>query len=149
MTTAATAATAPQTHYPPHWERRTLVLLDAPANHENQRFMTAWGRAEGGNAKWNPLNSTLRLGGTVSWTDTTDYNSIGVKNYSYGFAGIAATALTMQQRDWQGNPLYGGIVADLKNGTHTAEDIVTRNDTEIKLWGTNPDLILEVLKSIP
>jgi len=123
--------------------------MDAPATHENQRLMQAWATAEGGEAKWNPLNSTLRLSGTVSWTDPVNYNSVGVCNYLYGFAGCAATALTMLQKDWQGNAVYGGIVADLKNGSRTAEAIVERNDAEFSKWGTSPQLILDCLKTIP
>jgi len=134
-----------QTHLPSNWVKRVLWTLGAKDNHENARYLNAQERCEGGTAKWNPLNSTMRLSGSYSWTEEKNYNSTGVCNYRYGIAGICAMALTYNLRDYQGNLLFGGILADLKAGTKTAEQIVKDNRAEVKLWGTNPDLMLEVL----
>ena len=137
------------THYPSHWIRRFLAVLDAPVNHQNTRLMEAWSRSEGGEAKWNPLNSTMRLSGSYSWTEEKNYNSIGVCNYRYGIAGICATALTLSQRDYNGKLMYPGILADIKAGKKTAEQILRDNEAEFKLWGTGIKLPLEVLAGIP
>jgi hypothetical protein len=140
---------ATQTHLPSHWQKRVLGAMDCPNNHENNRLLQAWAQSEGGNAKWNPLNSTMRLSGSVSWTLATNYNSVGVCNYLYGIAGVCAMALTLEQRDWYGDMLYGGIVTDMKAGKKTAEQIVNDNAKEFDLWGTGTHLILEVLAGIP
>jgi hypothetical protein len=129
--------------------KRFLCVLDAPANHQNMRLMEAWSRSEGGDAKWNPLNSTMRLSGSYSWTEEKNYNTTGVCNYRYGIAGICANALTLNQRDYQGVPMYPGILKDLKAGTKTAEQILKDNEKEFDLWGTGIDLPLEVLQGIP
>jgi hypothetical protein len=136
-------------HLPSHFNQRVLQALEGKYNHQNDRFLTAWIKAEGGLAKWNPLNSTLALGGTVNWTESPDYNSIGVRNYKYAIVGVVATVLTLSQRKSDGSLLYATLIADLKNGSYTAEQIVSRNSAEIKTWGTNPQTILDVLKSIP
>jgi len=109
--------------------------------------MTAWQRAEGGTAAWNPLNTTLALGGSVNWVDS-EYNSIGVKNYKYDVAGVCATALTFSQRDSSGKMVYGSILSDMKSGNYTAEQIIARNSKVIELWGTSPTLMVSILKGI-
>jgi len=138
-----------QTHLPSNFTHRLLWTLGAKDNKENNRFINAQIRCEGGTAKWNPLNSTMRLSGSYSWTEEKNYNTTGVCNYRYGIAGVCATALTFNLRDYQGNLLFPGLLADFKAGTKTAEQIVNDNIAEIKLWGTNPDLMLQVLKSMP
>lgn len=140
----------PQTHLPEKWIERVCDLLEIPQNHQTLRFFTAWQRAEGGEARWNPLNTTLRLSGTVDWTDPTDYNNIGVRNFEYAIAGVCATALTFQQRTNKGL-LFGGLLTSLrqaKTADKTAEQLVTENESQIRLWGTDATLMLEVLKSI-
>ena len=135
------------THLPYHWINRLLSLLMITVNHQNTRLMTAWQRAEGGTAAWNPLNTTLALGGSVNWVDS-EYNSIGVKNYKYDVAGVCATALTFSQRDSSGKMVYGSILSDMKSGNYTAEQIIARNSKVIELWGTSPTLMVSILKGI-
>jgi len=48
-------------------------------------------QAEGGNAKFNPLNTTHEM------PNATNYNSVGVKNYATLHEGVIATAKTL---DW-------------------------------------------------
>lgn len=88
--------------------------------------------AEGGTARYNPLNTT------EPWPGATDYNDAGVKNYPTGADGIEATYLTLT------NGHYNGIVRDMR--THlSARQMVERNASEFDVWGTGSKLILEVL----
>lgn len=45
--------------------------------------------ASGGGAKWNPYNTTK------TWPNTTDFNSVGVKNYQTYYDGVNATVATL------------------------------------------------------
>jgi hypothetical protein len=123
-------------HIPRHWRYRLLGVLDAPDSDENLRFLLAWSTAEGGTAQYNPLNTTYGLPGS------SNYNSVGVKNYSSPLEGIVAQALTLDHTN------YDVLVKTLRAGTHTAEEIVSLCSAAIKTWGTSPQLILDVLKSI-
>ena len=128
-------------HIPRHWRYRLLGVLDAPSdlstpNDEDLRFLQAWFQSEGGAAQYNPLNTTFNLQG--SW----NYNDSGVKNYRTALDGICATALTLQLS------YYYSIATALKDGSTTAENIVRTCRTAIVTWGTNPDTMLGVLKSI-
>lgn len=129
-----------QTHLPQHWRRRLLDVLEAPRSDQNLRFLQAWAQAEGivgsSLSQRNPLNTTYPL----PW-GSTDFNSSHVKNYTTPLQGIAATALTLDQST------YVPIVTALKEGTETAEQIVTNCWEAIRTWGTNPQTILDVLAS--
>jgi hypothetical protein len=126
-----------QTHLPLHWRYRLLRVLELPETEENLRFLQAWATAEGGTAERNPLNTTYKLP-FGSW----DYNTAGVKNYATPLQGIAATALTLDQ------DYYATIRDALRPGTNTAEEIVQACRSALKTWGTNPDVILAVLKTL-
>lgn len=125
-----------QTHIPPNFIRRLLGVLGAPIVPESIDLFWAWQRAEGGNAKWNPLNTTFVLN-----RGETDYNSVGVKNYPRPIDGICATALTLT------NGFYNGILGDLDGGKLTAKEIVQRNVSEFQKWGTGAYPILRILES--
>lgn len=133
------------THQAPYWKQKVLRGIGAPLATQNLRFFEAQARAEGGTAKWNPLNTTVWVDGFT----LSSYNSIGVKNYSAPLVGIGATIITFASRNGDGTLRYGGILGDLQSAKKTAEQIVTDNRDEVALWGTNPDLMLEVLKEIP
>lgn len=120
-------------HLPWLWKFRLLRAIRAKGNRTNRRLLQAWARAEGGTARNNPLNTTQ------PWPGATDYNPQGVKNYPNGSAGITATAITLT------NGHYDGLLADLRMGCKTAEQVVTDRRAEISVWGTNPDIILSVL----
>jgi hypothetical protein len=111
-------------HYPILWRFRLLRAIHAKGNRENRRLLGAWGLAEGGRARNNPLNTT------EPWPGATDYNSAGVKNYPTGAAGIQATARTLL------NGRYPGIVAELRAGRASARQIVVRHRAEFDTWGT-------------
>lgn len=90
-------------------------------------------QAEGGNALWNPLNTTQRM--TGSW----DYNSVGVQNYVDFDSGFAATVKTIKQT----NAAFGytAIVSRLRANARPAR---TLHAVERSSWGTG-GLALKVL----
>lgn len=122
-------------HTPVAWKFRLLRAIHASGYRANRKLLRAWARAEGGTARYNPLNTT------EPWPGSTDYNSVGVKNYPSGAAGIAATAATLV------NGHYNGIVADLRRRKDhkTARQIVTDNAAEFDTWGTGSANILRLL----
>ena len=136
-----------QTHLPEKWIERVRACLEIPQDHETYRFFEAWARAEGGTARWNPLNTTdhIRSDANGEWQGS-DYNTIGVCNYNKAWQGVLATVDTLEQT------LFADLVVALRqaqaNG-QTAEKIVSANSAAIKTWGTSPTLMLEVLKAIP
>lgn len=122
-----------QTHLPPHWRERLLALLLCPTSPANMQLLDAWQRAEGGHAQWNPLNTTEPMHGT------TDYNSVGVKNYPTPVCGIAATALTLILAP------YHSLWVDLQAGGYSARQLVERNEHAFNTWGTGASHILALL----
>lgn len=68
-----------------------LDELGAPGSLANALALVAQIQAEGGGAKFNPLNTTLPAVGA------TDYNKVHVKNYMTYEQGVAATAATLRQ----------------------------------------------------
>lgn len=139
--------TVTQNHLPSHFIPRLQACLELAKNHQTLRFFEAMIQAEGGTAKWNPLNTTLDMGS--QWTEPTNYNTTGVKNYKYAIVGVVATVLTFSQRKADGTYLFGTLLTNLKNAQLTAEEIVNKSLADIRLWGTNPQTILDVLKTIP
>jgi len=123
-------------------------MLEIPLDHEIVRFFTAMQRAEGGNARWNPLNTVNHIHSQAhgDWQSSPDYNEVGVCNYNHPWQGIVALVDTLQQPLW-GDFLYGLRHAKA-NGT-TAEELVDKYGSTIKQhWGTNPTLMLTLLKEI-
>lgn len=137
-------ATTSDFHYPPDWVNRTRAGLKIPATDESRILFVAWGRTEGGNAKWNPLNSTLWV---QNYTLLPNYNDIPVRNYAYETAGIAATVLTFITRS-AGKMLYGGILGDLQSGVKSADQIVNDHLSEFYSWGTDTVLLLKVIADV-
>lgn len=88
-------------------------------------MLRKWQEFEGGNAEWNPLNTK------EDWTDATEYNSVGVKNYRTQEDGINATVATLH------NGHYSGICTALANDSPM--EVWTREPipTEIDTWGTH------------
>lgn len=98
------------------------------------RALTAWQRAEGGSASFNPLNTTQPLQGA------SNYNGVGVRNYPSAQAGLAATKQTLL------NGHYNSIVGLLRSGKASADQIGTA--VEQSPWGTGGG-VLKVLGSKP
>jgi hypothetical protein len=108
-----------------------LTQLGMPQTDENLRAVVAWQEAEGTRASFNPLATTQRSDGA------TDFNSVGVKNYTSYAQGLAATVTTLH------NGRYGEILAALRDGTdaHRVAAAVSRSP-----WGTG-DGVTRVLSA--
>ena len=137
VTTSTSSVTS--NHLPPYWRERLLALVGAPRTTENLRFLHAWGVAEGGTAQWNPVNTTYALSYGESWA----YNGSSVQNYWRPTGGIAATALTLIQSN------YNCLLGAFQQGQLTAEQINSKCATQIKAWGTSPTTIAKVLETTP
>jgi len=112
--------------------KSVLKCLGAEPTKSNLLFLYAWRQAEGGKAKNNPFNTTLKMPGA------TNYNSVGVKNYQTPEQGIEATCKTLKNgRDKYG---YDKIIDGLKNdvGLSQLSDAVIGSK-----WGTK-DLLRKV-----
>jgi hypothetical protein len=84
------------------WATALLQAVHAPTCANNLVSLVTWQTAENTSAGWNPLATTQPAPGT------TDFNSVGVRNYPSSAAGIAATVATLQGGyDSQG---YGWIL---------------------------------------
>ncbi len=111
--------------------RDVLNGIGAPVTAENVRALKAWALAEGTKAQHNPLATTRR------YANTTNFNSIGVKNYASYENGIAATIETLK------NGRYPNILAAFAQG-NSAEAIglaVAQSP-----WGTGQG-VLRVLRN--
>lgn len=106
-----------------------LTRMGFPRSAENIRAISAWVRAEGTKAQFNPLATTRRA------PDTTDFNSVGVKNYPSYEAGLDATVATLR------NGRYANILAALAQGT---DAMAVGRAVEQSPWGTGHGVI-EVL----
>ena len=120
-------------HLPLLWKFRLLRALRAKGNAANRQVLAAQAKVEGGNARFNPCNTT------EPWPGSWDYNSAHVKNYATGQDGIRATAATFT------NGHYDGIVKDFRAGTKSARQIITDNASEWDTWGTGAAKMLAVL----
>lgn len=75
------------------WASKLLGALGAPVTDSNISALVTWARYEGGHwnnsASFNPLNTTLDMGGNKS------INSVGVKRYGSWEEGLNATVKTL------------------------------------------------------
>jgi hypothetical protein len=142
-----------QTHLPQNWIQKLYVLLSLTGwttgqfYHEIERFFQAWATAEGGTAKWNPLNTTNHGADSFGEFQGTDFNRITVANYTSPFHGIVMTAATLLESP----TFYNGIVVPMRKmqaGSVTAENFVKQNKVAIEQWGTSAQLILDCLATI-
>ena len=111
--------------------KKLLQELGAPTSDENLKFLYAWRQSEGKAGKYNPFNTTQ------SMPDSTNFNSVGVKNYSSMDDGLNATIKTLN------NGRYNCIVNGLKNSIG-AKKITQDCSNELKTWGTG-DLVAKVI----
>jgi hypothetical protein len=104
---------------------KVLQNIGALPTTNNVNFLKLWQAYEGGNAKYNPLNTTYK------YSDTTNYNSVGVKNYASEQDGIVATYKTLSLN------YYKPIVKALKENQPLS---YYKNNPDIsksiKTWGT-------------
>lgn len=102
-----------------------LKELNLPSTTNNVKFLTIWQTYEGGSAKNNPLNTTMK------YVNASDYNSAKVKNYLTEDDGINATAKTLSLN------YYKAIIKGFKE--NQSLDYYKNNADVIKAlktWGT-------------
>lgn len=99
-----------------------LQGISAPTSDAAITGLAAWHRAEGGNATWNPFNTTQDAQGA------TTYNSVGVKNYPNEETGVTATVKTLL------NGNYPGILAALRTDAFDIHALADAVDSSV--WGT-------------
>lgn len=109
---------------------KLLKELGAPVSDENMKFLYAWRQAEGKAGKYNPFNTTHKM------PNSTNFNSVGVKNYQSIEDGLYATIKTLK------NGRYNCIVDGLKNDIGAAQ--IAKCES-LKVWGTG-DLVAKVVR---
>lgn len=109
---------------------KLLKELGAPTSDENMKFLYAWRQAEGKAGKYNPFNTTHKM------PDSTNFNKVGVKNYTSIEDGLIATLKTLR------NGRYDCIVNGLKNDIGAAQ---IAKCPSLEVWGTG-DLVAKVVK---
>lgn len=105
------------------WTRDLLAELGVPGTYYNALAVIAQIQAEGGQARFNPLNTTLKQPGS------TDYNSVPVQNYTSWEQGLHATAATLRQ------PNMALLMRALKQGSSSAAYWQALAQSP---WGTKP-----------
>jgi len=103
-----------------------LARLGFRVTRANTRALLAWMQAEGGSASYNPLNTTQPAAGA------SNYNSVGVKNYTSYNQGLTATAQTLR------NGHYGPILRALRAGKSAMD--VARAVAKTP-WGTGSGVV--------
>lgn len=108
---------------PISWALDLLDGLGAPHSNSNLQVLYSWMYQEsgGGGGMWNPLNTTQQ------WTNTTDYNSSGVKNYASYQDGQAATVRVLHDN------AYSQIVLEFHKGDSSNGLIAAITSS---IWGT-------------
>lgn len=109
--------------------KAVLNGIGAPVTDNNLAYLYAWRQSEGGKAAFNPFNTTQKAEGA------TNYNKVGVKNYTSAEQGINATIKTIT------NGRYESIINSLKMDKppmETAEALIASP------WGTS-SLIKKVI----
>lgn len=88
---------------PKTFAEAVLSSLGLPQTSSNVQALVAWQKKEGGNwqngARFNPLNTTLRLPGS---TVMSGGNSAGVQSYTSWDQGVQATAETLRMSNYSG-----------------------------------------------
>jgi hypothetical protein len=105
------------------WAEDFLRIGAFPLTEPNLQVVYSWEYAESGagGGDWNPLNTTQ------PWGNSTNFNSVGVKNYATRDDGLGANAMVIH------NGLYPRVVASLLNGSSA---LATKWAIESSPWGT-------------
>jgi len=112
-----------------------LGNLGAPKTEGNIIFLKAWRQAEGGKATWNGFNTTLPKPGA------TNYNSVGVKNYSTLETGAKAISDTILSKP----NLYYNILSALRKGIKDQQEALSlaislqQNKKDLYNWVLGPN----------
>lgn len=119
----------------PHWDTRLLQAMGITPTAARLRFLQAWAACEGGTAAFNPMNTTMPVNGS------TNFNSVGVKQYPDELAGLAATLLTLRLH------FYADIRAALRREHLSALEIAEASAHGLATWGTGSGCILRSLRT--
>ena len=87
--------------------------------------MKAWRQHEGAKATYNPFNTTQKAAGA------TNYNSVGVKNFTNRAQGLKATLDTLN------NGRYGAIITAIKNIQNDNDINAAMQAVNDSPWGSN------------
>jgi murein DD-endopeptidase MepM/ murein hydrolase activator NlpD len=111
------------------WATTLLTKLGAPVTDNSLKALTAWMNAEGkgwstslNRATYNPLNTTLKMPGAVS------FNSVGVKAYTSVEQGVEATIATLTGKSANSRG-YTAIIESLKNGSSVTDILSAINNS--------------------
>jgi len=110
-----------------------LAFVGVPITFENVIAINAWVRAEGTNAKFNPLATTQTAPGSWGFNDNNGYPVQNFTSYDQGLKAIAKT-LT--------NGKYGNILAALARGT---DAMGVGQAIDNSPWGTG-GLVLTIIR---
>lgn len=105
------------------WCVDILPRLAVPGTLDNVLALVAQMQAEGGEALFNPLNTTLRM------TGSKDYNSVHVQSYKSYEQGMDATVQTLRQTNMA--KLYSAL--KLGSSAHAYWAALA-----VSPWGTKP-----------
>lgn len=105
--------------------RDVMHGISAPVTDANLRAFRAWHACEGGQAAYNPLNTTQGAPGA------TDYNSVHVRNYPDQATGVRATVQTLV------NGYYPHVVEGFRRGRDPYDICTGPASHELDVWGTH------------
>lgn len=100
---------------------KLLKNLEAPISNENLKFLYAWRQSEGKAGRFNPFNTTHNIPGS------TNFNTVGVKNYRSMEDGMVATIKTLK------NGRYECIIRGLRDDIGASNIAKCRS---LETWGT-------------
>jgi len=115
--------------------KKVIGGLGAPVSLHTRRALAAWMQAEGGSARNNPMNTTLRMPGS------TDFNSVHVQHYTSPKQGAEALVKTLKEN----GSGYENIRRALHRNASATEILKAVGDSR---WGTDGTLALAVLSDI-
>jgi hypothetical protein len=116
---------------PVQFSTDVLGKIGAPVTEQNMAVMQAWIKSEGTRADFNPLATTRRAEGA------TDFNSVGVKNFTTYEQGVDTTVGAIT------NGLYDNVIAALRRGN---DAFAVADAIAASPWGSGT-LVREVLES--
>lgn len=113
------------------WARDLCDALLAPGTSFNARALVAQAQAEGGDAHFNPLNTTLELAGATAFNTIrlAGAATIHVWNYATYEDGIEATRRTLMQAN------FSVLLHALRDGTSAS---AYWGGLAVSPWGTKP-----------
>jgi hypothetical protein len=105
------------------------VLCNSTPNSSQIRFMKSWRQAEGGNAAWNPFNTTLSRPGSLP-NNIIPNSTSQVQNYTSRAQGLEATLSTLK------GSKYVNIVKSINSIKSDSDINIAMNSVNNSPWGT-------------